>query len=100
MIHAKATADPKAWAGFRDRAFELFADYLYDEANESVAGTLAPFSFDLDDMAAPHFAWPILIDQTYFEFDPLAHREQMMEPIYARTFGPFINGLAERLGFA
>jgi Mrp family chromosome partitioning ATPase len=99
MIHAKAAANPKAWAGFRDRAFELFADYLYDEANESADETLTPFSFDLDDLEAPHYAWPIPIDQTYFEFDPMSHREQTMEPVYARTFGPFIRGLAERLDF-
>ncbi len=99
MIHAKASADPKAWAGFRDRAFELYADHLYDEADEAGGEIAAPFSFDLDDREAPHYAWPILMDQTYYEFDPLARREQVMESIYARTFGPFIAGLSERLEF-
>jgi hypothetical protein len=96
MVHAKASPDPKAWGRFRDNAFELFADSLYDEADENDSEA---FSFDLDDSEAPHFAFPILIDSSYFEFDPLSRRDQLAEPIYSRTFGAYLNGLAERLRF-
>ncbi|WP_146207980.1 hypothetical protein [Azospirillum sp. TSH64] len=99
MVHAKAAPDPKAWARFRDHAFELFADHLYDELGVDEADAETSFSFDLDDSTAPHYAWPILVDPSYFEFDPLAKREQFAEPIYNRTFGPFLSALSDRLGF-
>jgi hypothetical protein len=99
MIHAKAPADPKSWARYRDHAFELFAEHLYDEVNETDRGAEMAFGFDIDDHAAPHYAWRILVDPTYDAFDPVEQREQLTEQIYLRTFGPFIDSLAERLGF-
>jgi hypothetical protein len=51
----------------------LFADTLYD-LEERLEET--SFNFDYDDQTAPHFAWPILSDTNYFEFDPLARSEQ------------------------
>ena len=98
MVHAKASPDPKAWARFRDSAFELFAEHLYDRLTEDQHLDEAPFGFDLDDITAPHYAWPILSDPSYFEFDPFAKQQQLAEPIYARTFGPFLSGLSEHLG--
>jgi hypothetical protein len=99
MIHAKAPEDPKSWARYRDHAFELFAEHFYDEVNETDRGTEMSFGFDIDDHAAPHYAWRVLNDPTYYAFDPVERREQLTEPIYSRTFGPFIESLAERLGF-
>jgi hypothetical protein len=98
MVHAKAAADPKSWADFRDNSFELFAEHLYDEVDETQSSQGAVFGFDVDDRAAPHYAWPILIDPTYYQFDPVEHREQLTEPIYTRTFGSLLRGIGERLG--
>jgi CobQ/CobB/MinD/ParA nucleotide binding domain len=72
MVHAKAQADPAAQARFRTEAFELFSDTLYDieETMEEEA-----FNFDYDDVTAPHYAWPILNDLNYSEFNPLAHND-------------------------
>ncbi len=98
MVHAKATADPKSWADYRDNSFELFAEHLYDELDETQSLKEIAFGFDIDDREAPHYAWPILIDPTYYQFDPVGHREQLTESIYMRTFGALITGLGERVG--
>jgi hypothetical protein len=39
------------------------------------------------------------LDPTYDAFDPVERREQLTEPIYSRTFGTFVDNLADRLGF-
>jgi len=98
MVHARASTMPEAQAAFRDRAFELFADYLYEAPQgEATQGSLDLFNFDLDDLTAPHYAWPILDDASYREFDPLSHPEMLLEPVYARTFGKFLDGLRARV---
>ena len=55
------------------------------------------FNFDYEDLAAPHFAWPILNDANYFEFNPLAYSEQFSKELYERTFGPFVSAVLDRL---
>lgn len=94
MIHAKASSDPKRQADFRTQAFELFADTLYD-LEEGLEET--SFNFDYEDGAAPHFAWPILNDANYFEFNPLTRSDQFTKELYQRTFGPFITALMDTL---
>jgi hypothetical protein len=98
MVHAKATADPKSWADYRDNSFELFSEHLYDELDETKSLQDLAFSFDIDDREAPHYAWPILIDPTYYQFDPVGRHEQLTGSIYMRTFGSLITGLGERVG--
>jgi MinD-like ATPase involved in chromosome partitioning or flagellar assembly len=98
MVHAKAAADPKSWADFRDNSFELFSEHLYDELDETESLKDVAFSFDIDDREAPHYAWPILIDPTYYQFDPVGRHEQLTDAIYMRTFGFLIRGLGERVG--
>ncbi len=95
MVQAKAQADPKAHAQFRTRAFEMFSDTLYDteEGIEEEA-----FNFDYDDPIAPHYAWPILNDANYAEFDPIAKGDQFASHMYDRTFGPFVDALREKIG--
>ena len=97
MVHAKASPDGKKQANFRTQAFELFADTLYDE-EEGLEQT--SFNFDYDDQDAPHFAWPILNDANYLEFNPLVEPSQFTRELYDRTFGPFIAALMERLGLS
>lgn len=95
MVQAKAQADPRAQAQFRTRAFELFSDTLYD-AEEGIEEEA--FNFDYDDPTAPHYAWPILNDANYAEFDPLARGDQFASHMYDRTFGPFVEALREKIG--
>jgi hypothetical protein len=101
MVHAKASADPQHQQAFRDRAHEVFQELLYREvplqspdgplfdAGDSV--TLPEFS--LDDPDAPHFAWPVLRDSNYFEFDPLAAPSQLTQALYERTYQALLAGL-------
>jgi CO dehydrogenase nickel-insertion accessory protein CooC1 len=98
MVHAKALNDPKALAHFRDNSFELFAEHLYDEINESEEAGGGSFGFDVDDPTAPHFAWPIMMDPKFYEFDPVAHPEQILPDDYQTSFGEFVSNLADRLG--
>lgn len=99
MVHAKAALSPRAWSHYRDKAFDLFAEHLYDEVHEELSYDTVPFGFDINDADAPHHAWPILVDSTYFEFDPLQNQDQFEKEIYDRTFGLFLGKLAERLEF-
>ncbi len=95
MVQAKAQGNPQAQADFRTHAFEIFSDTLYDleEGIEEEA-----FNFDYDDINAPHYAWPILDDANYAQFNPLARDDQVAQHLYDRTFGPFITALSEKIG--
>jgi hypothetical protein len=95
MVQAKAQGNPKAQADFRTHTFEMFSDTLYDieEGIEDEA-----FNFDYDDINAPHYAWPILDDTNYAEFNPFVRGDQLAEHLYDRTFGPFIMALREKIG--
>jgi hypothetical protein len=97
MVHARASADPKHQQAYRDRAHDLFAAHLYEAAEAGATDPGSLFNFDLDDPIAPHFAWAILDDSQYREFDPLSQPEQLSEPLYARTFGKFLAALQERV---
>ena len=97
MVHAKASADSKKQADFRTQSFEMFADTLYD-LEEGIEDT--SFNFDYDDQVAPHFAWPIFNDANYLEFDPLERSDQFTKELYDRTFGQFIDALADKLGLS
>jgi len=98
MVHAKALTNPSSLAAFRDRAFELFAEHLYDELDEAADSDQIPFGFDLDDRSAPHFPWVIGVDAKYHEFDPLTNPKLLLPTNYKETFGSFITNLAERVG--
>jgi Mrp family chromosome partitioning ATPase len=95
MVQAKAPADPSSQADFRTRAFEVFSDTLYDE-EEGIEEEA--FNFDYDDVTAPHFAWPILDDSNYAQFNPIGRRDQFSDHLYDRTFGTFIRALKEKIG--
>ena len=94
MIHAKAQSSPQAVAGFRERAYELFANYLYeiDEGED-------PFTYNADDPDAPHYSWPIYLDSTFSEFDPIANPTFMQSSVYRGAFGDFLEAMTARLGF-
>jgi hypothetical protein len=97
MVHAKASPDPGKQGNFRTQAFEMFADTLYD-VEDGVEET--SFNFDYDDVAAPHFAWPILNDSNYAEFNPIDQPDQFLAQTYERTFGPFVSALFDRLNLS
>jgi len=92
MVHAKATPAEAGRKNFRERAYDLFAEWVYDEAGFDDAEA---FNFDIDDEIAPHFGWPILHDTNFIEFDPVAQPELLGQDLTTRTFGNFIRRLAK-----
>ncbi|WP_333985058.1 KGGVGR-motif variant AAA ATPase [Ectopseudomonas khazarica] len=101
VIHAKATNKKDALVSFRDRSWELFSSYLYDELDgeETAEGLTDAFGFDLDDPTAPHYAWPIFISEDFYEYNPLINDAiQNSEKIVQPVFGKFLKELSERLG--
>lgn len=92
MIHAKASPIPERQQLFRDRAYEIFREFLYaDEELGANEVTLSEFS--IDDENAPHYAVPILRDTNYLEFDPLTNSSVMLTSIYERTYQALIDWL-------
>ncbi|RRN55651.1 hypothetical protein EIM48_11045 [Pseudoxanthomonas sp. SGNA-20] len=89
MVHAKAAANSSAQDEFRDQAFELFSEWLYDQTGD--------FSFSLDDDAAPHASWIILDDSNYRDFDPVDSPDLLTGRAFDATFGAFIDAARERL---
>lgn len=53
---------------FKEHAWDLFREHLYDEAGPQ---DVDAFSFDLDDEAAPHGPVPIFWHRALQEFDPV-----------------------------
>ena len=94
FVHAKAVVNKERWLTFNDRAFELFADYLYDRDDDDLS---EPFNFSLDAPEAPHHPWRILGDSNYAEFDPPGRSEQLEKASYAHTFGDFLSKLYKRI---
>lgn len=102
MVHAKASADSGKQQAFRDRVYSLFQDYLYrdiqlpDQDGTPSPDTTLPEA-SLDAPEAPHFAWPVLRDSNYFEFDPLAEPAQLTPALYERTYQALIDGISADL---
>jgi Mrp family chromosome partitioning ATPase len=94
VVHAKAQSSSDAVVGFRDRSYEVFADQFYeiDEGED-------PFVYSADDTTAPHYAWPIYLDSTFSEFDPIGNVALLQSSVYRAAFGDFLSAAVSRLGF-
>ncbi len=85
MVHAKATLDDDTHQWLTDELLDLFADYLYEEA-EGTEG----FNFQPGDPAAPHAPVPILFDTRFVSWDPVRAPTQLSQSAYQATFGPLL----------
>lgn len=94
MVHAKSSLSEVSRKSFRDRAYNLYSDWIYDEASFD---DIEAFNFDMDDGSAPHFGWPILHDSDFLEFDPVARPELLQNRLTDRTFGEFIDRLKDEI---
>lgn len=94
VVHAKARPTSEALRKFKDRAYEVFADYFYegDVAEDS-------FVYSVDDDVAPHFAVPIYLDSNFAEFDPVGDAKFLETSVYKAAFGDFLAFAVSRLGF-
>jgi hypothetical protein len=60
MVHAKAPKDEKDRRLFRERSWEIWSDYLYDDVDPATELLRDSFVFDLGDEGAPHYLLEIL----------------------------------------
>jgi cellulose biosynthesis protein BcsQ len=92
MVHAKASMSDTEHERFRDQLWDLFLEYLYEEADD-----LEGFSFDVNDPDAPHFPWSIPFDQRFVDWDPLNKPTELTRSFYEATFRPFIDNVEKLL---
>lgn len=102
MIHAKAGHELEQQTIFRDRAWEVFNEFLYpiplhDDDGNSLSNLIGSTGFGLNDPMAAHFAWPILFDINYGEFDPLSSANQLNQAYYQNTYHDLIDGVEKLL---
>ncbi len=107
MVHAKASRDTDQQAAFRDRAYDIFKEFLYRDAplrdengnvitNESGEPS-AKIEFGLTDPTAPHYAWTVLSDGNFAEFDPFTKDTQLKSEFYREAYTGIIEGIGELL---
>jgi hypothetical protein len=82
------TETPAYLTGFRQRAYDLFAEHLYVE---TPAGEESEFNFGLDDPEAPHTPLRIHWSRSFQAFDPAAVTEEQIRA----AFGDFLQGVGE-----
>ena len=79
---------------FRERAWDLFRETMYDEVpaedRPELEDASTPFSFDLDDQDAPHHPWPILWSQ---EVARVARPAELPLAVVQGAFGDFVQRL-------
>lgn len=108
MVHAKASADEARQAAFRDRTYAVFSEFLYrDRAlydengvpllDQETGNPITTEEFGLNDATGPHYAWPILANSNFTEFDPLSEGSLLTQSLYEQTFAGLIGCIDELL---
>jgi hypothetical protein len=91
-VHAKASMNESAAAGYRDDLYELFAENLYD-ADDAQQDNPDAVSFGIDDVEAPHWPLTIPFTQNFVDFDPVQKPNELIAEFYEQAFRPFLNGI-------
>jgi hypothetical protein len=82
--------------GLRERAWNIFAEELYDEVPPGEIANENIWSFDESDESAPHSPWPIQWHRGFAALRSLHSRLESIDPSEVRNiFGPFINHLSD-----
>ena len=108
MIHAKAPEDAARQEAFRDAAFSIFSEFLYQD-QPLLAETGEPLQdehdhpllveeLSVDAREAPHYAWPVLRDANYCYGDPLSDPALLEPSRYERSYAALLTGVMERFG--
>jgi hypothetical protein len=84
MVHAKAKLGVD-YRAFRDYVADLFATYVYEEADG-----LDEFNFSADDPDAPHAPITIPLEPEFADWDPIRRPDSRLKAFYERTFGDLI----------
>lgn len=81
---------------FREHAWDLFRENLYDEAKPDATDV---FNFDLNDEDAPHSPLPVFWHRALQEFDPTGNESAIKEKTAEEALGLFMRR-AEKLVFS
>lgn len=90
MVHAKASANASEQQKFRDQAHDIFKPLYRDISLDSSTDAITLPEYSVDDIEAPHYAWPVLRDSNYVEFNPLARPGELTLDYYERTYGALL----------
>lgn len=90
MVHAKSTK--KGAEDFREKCWELFTEYVYEE-DASTEG----FNFDPNDKYAPHHPIRIPLELAYADWDPVHSSQSPDEKLEERTFGDLLQYVEEEI---
>jgi hypothetical protein len=82
MVHAKAASTSSAREQFKDKSWELFLKYIYEE----VKGVDDGFSHDVGDRDAPHYPIVIPMDTAFTDWDPVSEPSKLLPLYYQRTY--------------
>jgi Mrp family chromosome partitioning ATPase len=95
FVQSKAPSSERQRLSFRDKVYELCAQWLYEDSNSSDA-----FNFTLDETGyfVPHDATYIRSDPAFEAFDPTIIADQLDKEVYAPTFDPILNRISQLTG--
>jgi Mrp family chromosome partitioning ATPase len=108
MVHAKASPVEASQNAFRDNCYEIFSALLYADKplvengdtviDKKTNKPLYDSEISLNDENGPHYAWHILFDSSFVEFDPIGKRPQLAGEYYQRSYKNLIEEINDRLG--
>jgi len=85
--------------GLRERAWNVFAEELYDEVPAGALAIGNTWSFDKSDEGAPHYPWPIRWHRGFAAVRSLHERFQVVDAREVDAiFGPVVEGLWTLMG--
>lgn len=88
------------FTGLRERAWDVFAEELYDEVPAGEPALGDTWSFDEPDESAPHYPWPIRWHRSFSALTSLhLHLQGLDAEQVGHVFGPYLEGI-ERLIFS
>jgi hypothetical protein len=89
MVHGRATQDPSDRETFKSSCWQLWLDHLYDAAGDGF--DVNEFSYDLDDIAGPHFPLIVPSNENFVVLDLARGMRAFDENVYLPVFGGLIS---------
>nr|VFJ60612.1 MAG: hypothetical protein BECKFW1821B_GA0114236_10584 [Candidatus Kentron sp. FW] len=84
----------KYFQGLRERAWDTFAEELYDDVPAGEIVAEEDWSFDQTDESAPHFPWPVRWHRSFAALKSLHDRLADRDGDQVRAiFGPLVDGI-------
>ena len=90
------------FARLRGNAYDLFAEYIYDEEVDAAESRFEPsldlFNFDLNDDTAPHSPVPVFWRREFQDWDPVSRPGAITGEQMAAAFAPLTAHVDELIG--